>query len=160
MKITTYLGNYLFQEIIMDLGVEINLINAHTIDLIITAMPSIILLTNKVFNITSIVGQARVIGYLVIDINLREGVKVALDSLEFGDLDKWRRDVLASLDDVVEKVQHQELGWKGNYFSVSSSDVEMVREILAEEEKDVTNIKNVFIGYNTESVKEEGLEAL
>jgi len=116
-----YLGEYFFQEILVDIGTDCNLVDLNTAKKIIEKTKKCKLHTewNEV-TITGVVGQTNISGYLVVHIDYGQGVFCqdviyVVDDI-FGSKSKMllRKPLLAVIDATV--------GVRYDYLSVPSSD--------------------------------------
>jgi hypothetical protein len=76
IKLAGWIGGYLMQEILVDIGAECNLVDEGTAKLIIEATPNLrgLLTDRNSMSITGVAGKTNVLGYLMIAIDLGQGV--------------------------------------------------------------------------------------
>jgi hypothetical protein len=76
IKLAGWIGGYLMQEILVDIGAECNLIDEGTAKLIIEATPSFsgLLTDRNSMSITGVASRTNIVGYLMIPIDLGQGV--------------------------------------------------------------------------------------
>jgi hypothetical protein len=75
LRVAAYAADYWVQDILVDSGAEVSLIEMKGALLIIQASPGIELRTDKSLNIKGVAGKTRTAGYLLLDLDFGQGVK-------------------------------------------------------------------------------------
>jgi len=75
IKVGAFLGEYFFQEILVDIGADCNLIDLHTAKKIIGSTKDCALRTDRnEITITGVAGRTNISGYLIVPVDLGHGV--------------------------------------------------------------------------------------
>jgi hypothetical protein len=75
LRVAAYAAEYWVQDILVDSGAEVSLIEMRGALFIIQASPGIELRTDKSLNIKGVAGKTRTAGYLLLDLDFGQGVK-------------------------------------------------------------------------------------
>jgi hypothetical protein len=121
IKVGAYLGGYFFQEILVDIGADCNLIDLHTANKIIEATEGCELRTDRnEVTITGVAGRTNISGYIIAPVDLGRGV-VCQDVIYIVD-NIFGSDSKMLLGKPFLAVIDATIGVRYDYLSVPSSD--------------------------------------